>query len=147
MLSVQSWGRLNKSLRGRQSQKLLLVWKFTCTNKNGNFVKKTYASGYFVVWTIFASHIDWFISQHTAFEYSAACLSVIFWLLPGLILLASLWHAGRILKKNIYMIMNYSSLTRMYESMFNKIYIILAEKYFFAILAKNNFMVKSKNCK
>ena len=36
-------------LRVHRSQKLLLVFKFTCTNKNGNFVKETYTSGYIVV--------------------------------------------------------------------------------------------------
>ena len=36
-------------LRVRRSQKLLLVLKFTCTNKNGNFVKETDTSGYIVV--------------------------------------------------------------------------------------------------
>ena len=36
-------------LRGRRIQKLLLVWKYTCTNKNGNFVKETDTSGYIAV--------------------------------------------------------------------------------------------------
>ena len=36
-------------LRVRRSQKLLLVQKFTCTNKNGNFVKENDTSGYIVV--------------------------------------------------------------------------------------------------
>ena len=41
----------NGELRGRRSQKLLLVRKFTFTNKNGNFVKEsdTCTSGYIVV--------------------------------------------------------------------------------------------------
>ena len=38
-----------------------------------------------------------------------------FWLLPGLIPFASLLHAGLTLKKNIYMNMNYSSLSTMYD--------------------------------
>ena len=67
-----------------------------------------------------------------------------FWLLPGLIPFASLWHAGRILNKNIYINMNYSSLTTMYESMFTEMYIFLVEKYFFAILAKINFQGKKQ---
>ena len=33
----------------RQSQKLYIVLKFTCKNKNGNFVKETDISGYIVV--------------------------------------------------------------------------------------------------
>ena len=67
-----------------------------------------------------------------------------FKLLPGLIPFASLWHAGWILKKNIYMNMNYSSLTTMYESMVTQMYIFLVEKYFFAILAKTNFHGKQQ---
>ena len=43
--------------------------------------------GYIVVWTVFTSHIDHFTPKHTAFEHSAACLSVVFELLPGYILL------------------------------------------------------------
>ena len=39
--------------------------------------------GYIVVWTIYTSYIDHFMPQHTAFEQSAACLSVVFELLPG----------------------------------------------------------------
>ena len=87
------------------------------------------------------------LHPNTAFEYSAACLSVIFWLLPGLIPLASLWHAGLILKKAIYMNMNYSSLTTMYESMFIQMYIFLVEKDFLQFWPKQIFMVNSKNCK
>ena len=41
--------------------------------------------GYIVVWTIYTSHTDHFTPQHTAFEHSAACLSVVFELLPGFI--------------------------------------------------------------
>ena len=39
------------------------------------------------------------------------------------------------LEKNIYMNMNYSYLTTMYESIFTRMYTILVEKYFFAIFA------------
>ena len=67
-----------------------------------------------------------------------------FWLLPGLIPFASLWHAGLILKKGIYMNMNYRSLTTMYESNFTKMYIFLVEKYFFAILAIKMSWLKAK---
>ena len=34
--------------------------------------------GYIVVWTIYTSHTDHFTPKHTAFEHSAACLSVVF---------------------------------------------------------------------
>ena len=33
--------------------------------------------GHIVVWTIYTSHIDHFTPQHTAYEQSAACLSVV----------------------------------------------------------------------
>ena len=49
------------------------------------------------------------------------------------------------LKKNIYMYMNYSSLTTMYESIFAQMYIFLVEKYFWQFWLKKIFMVKSKN--
>ena len=48
------------------------------------------------------------------------------------------------LKKNIYMNMNYSSLTTMYESIFAQMYIFLVEKYIFAILAKKDFHGKKE---
>ena len=79
-------------LRVRRSQKLLLVRKLTCKNYNGIFVKKTDTSGHSVVWAIYTSHTDQFTLKPAAFEYLAACLSVIFELLPGLIPFASLWH-------------------------------------------------------
>ena len=40
------------------------------------------------------SHTDHFTPQHTAFEHSAACLSVVFELLPGFIPFTILWHIG-----------------------------------------------------
>ena len=51
----------------------------------------------------------------TVFDYSAACLSVIFELLPGLTPIALLRHAGCILSKSINLDMHYSFLTTMYE--------------------------------
>ena len=45
--------------------------------------------GYIVVCTIYTSH---FTPQHTAFERSAACLSVVFELLPGFVPFTILWH-------------------------------------------------------
>ena len=46
-MKIRVWQRICV-LRERQSQKLLLVLKFTCTNKNRNFVKETYTSGFFL---------------------------------------------------------------------------------------------------
>ena len=50
-------------------------------------------------------------------------------------------------RENIYINMNYSYPTTMYESIFAQMYIFIVEKYFFAIFALIKFMVKSKNCK
>ena len=44
----------------------------------------------------------------SAFEHSVASLSVFFLILPALIPLASLWHAGLILDKNVNMNVNNS---------------------------------------
>ena len=46
--------------------------------------------GHIVVRTIDSSHIDHFTPQHTTFEQSAACLSVVLEFLPGLIKFAIL---------------------------------------------------------
>ena len=120
--------KYSRAFRVRRSQMLLLVCKFTCTNKNGNFIKETNTSGYTVVWAIYTSHTDKFTFQHMVFEYLAACLSVILatsWFVP----FASLWHAWWIWEKNIYINMNYSYPTTMYASIFAQIYIFLVEKY------------------
>ena len=78
-------------LRVRQRQKPVLVSNFTCKNKNGIFVKEINTSGYIVAWAICTLHIlvDKFASKLDFFHCSAACLLVIFKLLPGLILFAS----------------------------------------------------------
>ena len=49
------------------------------------FIKETDTFGHIVVRPTYTSHIDHFTHQHTAFEQSAACLSVFLELLPGLI--------------------------------------------------------------
>ena len=64
-------------LRGNCFQKLLPVWNFSCINKNGYFIKETDTFGYILVYIIKTSHIYHFKSQHTAFEQSAVCLSVV----------------------------------------------------------------------
>ena len=74
-------------------QKLLPSWNFSCINKKWFFIKKTDTYGHIVVCLIYTSHIDNFMPQHTAFEQSAACLSVYLELIPGLIPFAILWHA------------------------------------------------------
>ena len=70
-------------LRGYIFQKLLLARNFSCINKKCFLIKETYTFGHIVVWTIYTSHIDHFTPQHTAFEQSAACLSVFLESLPG----------------------------------------------------------------
>ena len=64
-----------------------------------------------------------------------------FELLPGLMPFASLLHAGRILEKNVYMNMNYSYPTTMYESVFAKMHVFLVEKYYLEFLLKTFLMV------
>ena len=62
-------------------------------------IKETDTFGNIVLWTIYTCNIDYFTPQHTAFEQSAACLSVFLELLPGLIPFAILWHAMWTLQK------------------------------------------------
>ena len=99
--SVQSMWDCWNELRGYVFQKLLLAWNFSCISKKCFFIKETDTFGHIVVWTIYTSHIDHFTSQHTAFEQSAACLSVFLDLLHGLIPFAILWHAGWTLGKTV----------------------------------------------
>ena len=47
------------------------------------FIKETDTFGHIVVGTIYTSYIDPFTPQHTAFEQSAACLSVFLEFFPG----------------------------------------------------------------
>ena len=105
-------GRL---LRGYIFQKLLLAWKFSCIYKNCFFVKETDTFGHIIVWTTYTSHIDHFTPQHTAFEQSAACLSVFLELLPGLIPLTMMRHTGRTLEKTICMNMTYNYSTTIFR--------------------------------
>ena len=74
--------------------KALTYMNFYCVNKNGFFIMETDTFGYIVVWTIYTSHTDHFTPQHTAFERSGACLSVVFELLPGFVPFTILWHIG-----------------------------------------------------
>ena len=66
-------------LKGIYLSKALTCIKVSCINKNCFF---TQGDGYLIIHT---SHIDHFTPQHTAFEQSAACLSVFLELLPVLI--------------------------------------------------------------
>ena len=103
---------------------LLLVWKFTCKNKNDIFVKETDISGYIIVLSL------WKVNAQTrSFKCSAACLSVIFVLLPGLIPFAYEWHAWWILDKYVYINMSYTQLSdyNVYESVFAQICVFLVE--------------------
>ena len=89
------------TLRGYIYQTLLLAWNYSCINKNCCcFFKKTDTFSHIVVWAIYTYHIYHFTPQQTAFEQSAACVSVFLELLPGLIPLAILWHAGFNFREN-----------------------------------------------
>ena len=52
-------------------------------NENAFLSRRRIPFVHIVVWTIYTSHIDHLTPQHTAFEQSAACLSVFLELLPG----------------------------------------------------------------
>ena len=108
-------------LRGYIFQKLLLVWKFSCINKNCFFVKETDTFGHIVVWTTYTFHIDPFTPQQKDFEQSAACLSVFLELLPGLIPLTMLCHAGWTLEKTICMNMTYNYSSTIFRSILTQI--------------------------
>ena len=100
-------------LKGIYLIKFLLVWFFSCINKNCFSCYQGDRS----IWphccmNNLKSHKDHFTPQHTAFKQSAACLSVFLELLPGLIPFAILWHTGWILE--ICMNMNYKYLTTIY---------------------------------
>ena len=120
-------------LRGYIFQKLLLAWKFSWINKNCFFVKETDTFGHIVVWTTYTSHKDLFTPQHTAFEQSAACLSVFLELLPGLIPLTMLWHAGWTLEETIWMNMTYNYSTTIFKSILTQILCISCIIYNFSI--------------
>ena len=64
-------------LRGWCFLKLLFVCNLSWINKNWYFIKETDTFSYIHIWTIYTVHTDHFTSQHTAFEHSAACFSVI----------------------------------------------------------------------
>ena len=144
------WTYIAELLRGYIFQKLILAWKFYCINKNCFFVKETDTFGHIVVWTTYISHIDHFTPQHTAFEQSAACLSVFLDLLPGLIPLTMLWHAGWTLEKTICMNMAYNYSTTIFRSFFPKMYKFLVENYKFSIFAyefsRSNWDVRCISC-
>ena len=132
-------------LRGYIFQKLYLAWTFSCINKNCFFVKETDTFGHIVVWTTYTSHIGHFTPQHIAFEQSAACLLVFLELLPGLIPLTMLWHAGWTLEKTICMNMTYNYSTTIYRSILTQILCISGIIYIFFTLTLKNSEAKIEN--
>ena len=68
---------------------------------------------------------DHFTSKHTAFEHSAACLSVVLELLPGVVTFAILWHTRRILDKNVNVNKSYNYPTTLWQSISTQIYVFL----------------------
>ena len=122
-----------KRIMGIYLSKALICMKIFCIHKNYSFVKKTDIFGHIVVWTTYTSHIDHFTPQHTAFEQSAACLSVVLEILPGLIPLTMLWHAGWTLEKIICMNMTYIYSTTIVRSNLSQILCISGIIYNFSI--------------
>ena len=119
----KSWSCQNEAqtVKGTYLSKAFTCMKLFLYNKNCFFIKKTVTFGLIVVSTIYTSHIDHFTPQHIAFEQSAACLSVFLELLPGLIPLTMLWHAGWTLEKTNCMNMNYNYPTTIFRSIFAQI--------------------------
>ena len=104
--------------KGIYLSKALTCMKFFLYKQELLFVKETDTFGHIVVWTTYTSHINHFTPQHTAFELSAACLSVFLELLPGSIPLTMLWHAWWTLDQTICMNVAYNYSTTMFRSIF-----------------------------
>ena len=128
-INLRQYVSLNKGIYLSKA----LAWKFSCINKNCFFVKETDTFGHIVVWTAYTSHIDHFTPQHTAFEQSAASLSVFLELLPGLIRLTMLRNAGWTLEKTICMNMTYNYSTTIFRSILTQILCISGIIYNFSI--------------
>ena len=77
MFGLNSWnfGQLD-IFKGIYLSKALTFMKISLYKQNCSFIKETDTFGHIGVWTIYTSHIDHFTPQHTAFEQSAACLTV-----------------------------------------------------------------------
>ena len=66
-----------------------------------NFIRKPDGSGYFVGLAIYLLLLI-IMPKYEIFGYLAASLSVLLKLLPGLIPLAPLWHAGEIIIMRLF---------------------------------------------
>ena len=83
---IENSTALNVSIRkfkGIYLSKALSCVKFFLYKQKLLFYQGHDIFGHIVEWTIYTSHIDHFTPQHTAFEQSAACLSVFLGLLSG----------------------------------------------------------------
>ena len=119
--------------KGIYLSKALTCMKFFMNKQELLFVKETDTFGHIVVWTIYTYHIVHFMPQHTAFEQSAACLSVFLELLPGLIPLTMLCHARWTLEKTICMNMTYNYSTTIFRSILTQTLCISGIIYNFSI--------------
>ena len=129
-----NWMNRGSLLKGIYLSKALTCMKmFLYKQEYCFFVKEMDTFGHIVVWTTYTSHIDHFTPQHTAFEQSAACLSVFLELIPGLIALTMLWHAGWTLEKTICMNMTYNNSTTIFRSILTQILCISGIIYNFSI--------------
>ena len=82
---------------------------------------------------LYISHRSLYAPKNTAFEQSAASLSVCLESFPDLIPFVILWHAGWTLEKLSCMNMNYNYPTTIFRSIFAQMYKI--------------FKIKMKNCR
>ena len=111
--------------------KMLLSKALTCMNFFLYKQKWLFYHGDGYLWlyccmdNLYISHRSLYAPQHIAFKHSAACLSVVFELLPGFIPFTILWHIGRILNKNVTMNKNYSYPTTLWVSILTQIYVFM----------------------
>ena len=101
------------------------------------FIKETDTFGHIVVWTINTSHIDHLTPQHTAFEQSAAWLSVFLESLPVWYRLKYCDTLGELKKKKVaWTWTTIIIIPQQYLEVFSsKMYKYLVEIYIFIIFA------------
>ena len=141
-------GRNKTKLSKKELKEMLLSKALTCMNfflyeHDFLFYHEDGYFGYIIVWKIYTSHTDHFTPQQTAFLHSAACLLVVFELLPGFIPFTILWHIGWILDKNVTVNKNYSYPTTIWVSILTQIYVFLVWFTIFAFDLKT-FIRKKK---
>ena len=110
-----------KGLMGYIFQKLLFAWKFSWINKNCFFCQ-----GNWYLWphccmnNLYISHRTLYAPTYSFWTIGSMLISLLE-LLPGLIPLTMLWHAGWTLAKTICMNMTYNYSTTIFRSILTQI--------------------------